>query len=109
MRTKEGLIESGFNPMSENSNGMQVWAKFSGYEDTVKYVYYKEKYPIEGTDRFIEYVGEVQTVSLNTLMMFKDIFDGLVIGGSLKREWNPDGIIPSVIWKETWKNNIFKK
>lgn len=67
--TKQQLIDNGFKYITTQSNDykIEMWAKFSGYEDTIQYYYY---YPNEDATS-----PNIQTVSYLQLDMFAQMRD----------------------------------
>lgn len=65
MKTKNQLTEEGFIYISTNAaNNMEVWAKFTGYEDYIQYIDYKEG----------EYTGDIQVISFGRLCLFENMY-----------------------------------
>ena len=63
--TKEELKEQGFIYISTNAiNDMEVWARFTGYEDCIQYIDYKE-----GT-----YTGDIQVTTFGRLCLFQNMY-----------------------------------
>jgi len=65
LKTKEQLAEEGFIHISTNIvNDLEVWAKFTGYEDCIQYINYKDGVRI----------GEIQTTSFGRLILFEQMY-----------------------------------
>ena len=65
LKTKEQLTKEGFVYISINvANNMEVWARFTGYEDCIQYIDYKEG----------EYTGDIQTTTFGRLTLFQNMF-----------------------------------
>lgn len=60
-KTNQELKSLGFEFIAKNQNGLEVWAKFSGYSDIVQYVDQKEGF----------YTSDVQTISFSQLCLFE--------------------------------------
>jgi len=65
LKTKEQLTEEGFVYISINAtNDMEVWARFTGYEDCIQYIDYKEGV----------YTGDIQTTTFGRLILFEQMY-----------------------------------
>jgi len=65
LKTKQQLIEEGFIHISNNiANNMEVWARFTGYEDCIQYIDYKEG----------EYTGDIQVTTFGRLILFEKMY-----------------------------------
>jgi len=65
LKTKEQLIEEGFIHISTNVvNGIECWARFTGYEDCIQYINYKDGARI----------GEIQLTSFGRLILFEQMY-----------------------------------
>jgi len=61
LKTNQELKDSGYVYIATNQTGLEVWAKFSGCEDTVQYIDQKEGI----------YTSSIQTISFGKLCMFE--------------------------------------
>ena len=65
LKTKEQLKEEGFIYIATNvENDLEIWAKFTGYEDCIQYINYKDGVRI----------GEIQTTTFGRLTLFQNMF-----------------------------------
>lgn len=69
LKTKEQLKEEGFIHIATNAvNDMEVWARFTGYEDYIQYIYYKEG----------QYTGDIEVISFGKLCLFENMYEKML-------------------------------
>lgn len=87
MKTKEQLKEDGFIYIATNAtNNIEVWAKFTGYEDCIQYIDYKEGV----------YTGDIQVTTFGKLTLFENMYKKMLQYPKV----NQDGHIEKV--SEKW-------
>ena len=65
LKTKQELIDSGFIHITTNLvNGVEKWAKFTGYEDFIQQIDFKEG----------EYTGEIEVITFGKLGLYEKMF-----------------------------------
>ncbi len=62
---RQELEERGFKFICKNQDNLEVWAKFTGFEDNIQWTYYREDIPICG----------IQTTDFNKINLFRNMFD----------------------------------
>jgi hypothetical protein len=64
LKTRQQLIDEGFKYITSNQNDMEIWAKFTGSDDCIQYVIFKEG----------EYNGDIQTITFGNLVLFEKMY-----------------------------------
>jgi len=65
LKTKGQLAEEGFIHISTNVvNNIECWARFTGYEDCIQYINYKDGVRI----------GDIQLTSFGKLILFENMY-----------------------------------
>jgi hypothetical protein len=65
LKTREQLKEEGFIYISTNaSNGIECWAKFTGYEDNIQFVDHKEGV----------FTGDIQVITFGRLCLYQEMY-----------------------------------
>ena len=93
LKTKQQLTEEGFIHISTNvANNMEVWARFTGYEDCIQYIDYKEG----------EYTGDIQTTTFGRLILFEQMYHRMMQYPKV----NQNGYIEKI--SEKWLSKFIK-
>ena len=94
LKTKEQLTEEVFIHISTNVvNDLEVWARFTGYEDCIQYINYKDGIRI----------GEIQTTSFGRLILFEQMYHKMMQYPKV----NQNGYIEKV--SEKWLSDLIGK
>jgi len=72
IKTRQQLLDEGFKCILVMSakhlkEPQEIWARFTGYKDTIQYVYHKE----------YVFTSSIQVISYGNLCMFKKLCEGL--------------------------------
>jgi len=96
MRTKtnQELKDSGCVYIATNQMGLEVWAKFSGYEDIVQYVDQKEGF----------YTSDVQTISFSQLCLFEIMLKTLNFKQFFQQDIKVDNVWTNDNYSEVFKH-----
>jgi len=65
LKTTEELKEQGFIHISTKvTNNVEVWAKFTGHEDNIQYVYHKENI----------FTSDISVITFGSLILFEQMY-----------------------------------
>jgi len=64
MKTKQELKDEGFIYIATNENGLELWARFTGWLDCIQFIDYKEGV----------YTGDIQVTTFGRLVLFEEMY-----------------------------------
>ena len=94
LMTNQELKDSGYVYIAINQMGLEVWAKFSGYEDVVQYIDQKEG----------EYTSDIQTISFGKLCLFEMMLKTLNFKQFFQQDIKVENVWTNDDYKEMFEN-----